>query len=361
MIPRKIPHLSNIGNLSIFAEEKNHSQSADSDVELKLISMGKVNGIFAGDIRGSVGKVTFRKANGQNLVSQKATQVANPRSKEQQVQRMKMYTVIKAYSLMKNICNHSFEGATGKNGNMSRFMKLNLPKLRTSMDASEVTINNAFLQMGQQNVIAPNDYQISEGSIECNVEATPLPVEIAGFTNEVQVVSVKMGAAYTRDKLEDITVKELHDLFGCEIGTQITICTISGYTVPNFAVSRYVFNVDKSQTKVFEAVGDGFNVSNDVLDMSKTKLTNGAKIGIITNTAAEGGSKKYLYLGVASDAGEEGVAAGIILSRKENGTWKRSTSTLSWTSAPEYADFVAKNAINSWKVGVNNYLNNAAI
>lgn len=323
--------------------------------------MGKVVGIFAGEIRGSVGKVTFRKSNGQNLVSQKVTQVANPRSEEQQVQRMKMYTVVKAYSFMKNICDHSFEGATGRNGNMSRFMKLNLPKLRASMNASELSINNAFLQMGQENVIAPNDYQISEGSLECKVIASPLPVEIDGFMNEVQVVTLKEGAAYTRDNLENITVKELHELFGCEIGTQITICTIGGFTDPVLAMSRYIFDVDKSESKVFEAVGDDFKVSNDVLDMNKTKLTNGARIGIYKDTSTEGQNKKYLYLGVASDAGEEGVAAAIILSSKENGTWKRSSSTLAWSSAPDYTDFVAKKAINSWKVGVKNYLNNAAI
>lgn len=323
--------------------------------------MGKVIGIFAGEIRGSVGKVTFRKTNGQNLVSQKVTQVANPRSEEQQVQRMKMYTVIKAYSLMKNICDHSFEGATGRNGNMSRFMKLNLPKLSASMNAHEITINNAFLQMGQQNVIAPNDYQISEGSLECNVEASPLTAEIEGTMNEVQVVTLKDGGVYTRAKLEDITVRELHELFGCEIGTQITICTIGGYTDPVFSMSRYIFDVDKSESKVFEAVGSDFKVSNTVLDMSKSKLSNIARIGIFKDTSTEGQNKQYLYLGVASDVGEEGVAAGIILSKKENGTWKRSTSTLQWTAAPDYTDFLAKKAINSWKVGVKNYLNNAAI
>lgn len=323
--------------------------------------MGKVVGIFAGEIRGSVGKVTFRKTNGQNLVSQKVAQVANPRSEEQQVQRMKMYTVVKAYSLMKNLCDHSFEGATGKNGNMSRFMKLNLPKLRASMNANELTINNAFLQMGQQNVIAPNDYQISEGSLECKVVASPFPAQIDGTMNEVQVVTLKDGGAYTRAKLEDITVRELHEVFGCEVGTQITICTIGGFTDPVFSMSRYIFDVDKSESKVFEAVGSDFKVSDAVLDMSKSKLTNRARIGIFKDTSAEGQNKQYLYLGVASDVGEEGVAAGIILSKKENGTWKRSTSTLQWSSAPDYTDFVAKKAINSWKVGVKNYLNNAAV
>lgn len=323
--------------------------------------MGKVVGIFAGEIRGSVGKVTFRKTNGQNLVSQKVTQVANPRSEEQQVQRMKMYTVVKAYSLMKNICDHSFEGATGRNGNMSRFMKLNLPKLRASMNATELTINEAFLPMGQQNMIAPNDYQISEGSLECKVIASPLPAQIDGTMNEVQIVVLKDGGAYTRDKLEDITVKELHEVFGCEIGTQITICTIGGYTDPVFSMSRYIFDVDKAESKVFEAVGADFKVSNSVLDMSKSKLTNRARIGIFKDTSSEGQNKQYLYLGVASDVGEEGVAAGIILSKKENGMWKRSTSTLQWTAAPDYTDFIAKKAINSWKVGVKNYLNNATV
>lgn len=323
--------------------------------------MGKVVGIFAGEIRGSVGKVTFRKANGENVVSQKVTQVANPRSEVQQIQRMKMYTVVKAYSLMKNICDHSFENARGRNGNMSMFVKKNVHSLWVSMLETEQEDGNCYLGMGEQNKIAPNNYQISEGSLQSNVAAFNVQINVNGNNSWMNVIGLK-GAEepYTRDNMQDITVKELHELFGCEIGTQITICSISGYTNPEFVYSRYVFNKDSADEKVFAQVGKVVKVSEDVLDMNNTKITNGAIIGVIRG-GETGAEKTYLWLGTQSGSGEEGVACGIILSSKENGAWKRSTATLTWTPDRSNTEFLPKNAIASWKVGSKRFLDNATV
>lgn len=323
--------------------------------------MGKVVGIFAGEIRGSVGKVTFRKANGKNVVSQKVAQVTNPRSMGQQVQRMKMYTVIKAYSLMKNICDHSFENAKGRNGNMSRFVKKNVNSLWVNMNETELERGNCYLGMGEQNKIAPNDYLISEGSLKNNVIPFMLPVNVNGNHSWMHVIGFKDSEdGYTRDNLQDITVKELHELFGCEIGTQITICSITGYTNPDFIYSRYVFDKAFAEEKVFATVGNVIKVSDNVLDMDNTKITNGAIIGIMKSGDA-GAQKSYLWLGTQSGSGEEGVACGIILSSKENGAWKRSTATLQWTPDRSNSDFLPKYKIDSWKVGTKNFLNNATV
>lgn len=323
--------------------------------------MGKVVGIFAGEIRGSVGKVTFRKANGENVVSQKVTQVANPRSMGQQVQRMKMYTVIKAYSLMKNICDHSFENAKGRNGNMSMFVKKNVNSLWVSMNETELEPGTCYLDMGEQNKIAPNNYLISEGSLQNNVVPYNVQINVNGNNSWMHVIGLKGSEdAYTRDNLQDITVKELHELFGCEIGTQITICSISGYTNPDFVYSRYVFDKDSAESKVFTTVGNLIKVSDDVLDMNNTKITNGAIIGIMKSGESPN-QKSYLWLGTQSGSGEEGVACSVILSSKENGAWKRSTATLQWTPDRSNTDFLPKNKIGSWKVGTKNFLNNATV
>lgn len=323
--------------------------------------MGKVVGIFAGEIRGSVGKVTFRKANGENVVSQKVTQVTNPRTMGQQVQRMKMYTVIKAYSLMKNICDHSFENAKGRSGNMSMFVKKNVNSLWMSMYQTQLEPGNCYLDMGEQNKIAPNNYLISEGSLQNNVVPVNMQINVNGDSSWIHVIGLKGSeGAYTRDNLQDITVKELHDLFGCEIGTQITICSISGYTNPVFNYSRYVFDKDSAEDKVFTTVGQQIKVSDDVLDMNNTKITNGAIIGIMKSGDSPN-QKSYLWLGTQSGSGEEGVACSVILSSKENGAWKRSTATLEWTLDRSNTDFLPKNKISSWKVGAKNFLNNATV
>lgn len=323
--------------------------------------MGKVEGIFAGEIRGSVGKVTFRKANGKNVVSQKVTQVANPRSMGQQMQRMKMYTVLKAYSLMKNICDHSFENAKGRNGNMSMFIRNNVSTMWFGMDETELEQGNCYLDMGEQNKIAPNAYQISEGSLKNNVEPANVQINVNGNNSWIHAISLKNSeTAYTRDNLEKITVKELHELFGCEIGTQITICSISGYTRPEFIYSRYVFLKESAEENVFSKVGNIIKVSDDVLDLYRSKITNGAIIGIIKDGEPTA-QKSYLWLGTQSGSGEEGVACGIILSSKENGVWKRSTAMLMWTPDRSNTEFLPKYKIASWKVGTNNFLDNATV
>lgn len=79
-----------------------------------LKNMGKVKGIFVGKICGSVGKVTFRCRSGENVVSQKIAQQTNPRTEAQQIQRMKMNTVVSAYSVLSKFCDHSFQNYNGK-------------------------------------------------------------------------------------------------------------------------------------------------------------------------------------------------------------------------------------------------------
>ena len=71
--------------------------------------MGKIEGIFATNISGKVGNVVFRKAGKQNIVSQRPASIKNPRTDMQQRQRAYIKTVSSAYSVLKPICDHSFE------------------------------------------------------------------------------------------------------------------------------------------------------------------------------------------------------------------------------------------------------------
>ena len=88
--------------------------------------MAVINGTFVTKLTGSVGNVTYRVSNGQNIASEKAVNVKNPRTYAQQLQRMRMTTISAAYSAMKAICDHSFEGYTYGSRNMNVFMSENL-------------------------------------------------------------------------------------------------------------------------------------------------------------------------------------------------------------------------------------------
>lgn len=56
--------------------------------------------------------------------------VKNPKTNAQTVQRILMKVVVMAYVMLKDICNHSFEGFTNGLQCMNKFKKLNLKYLR---------------------------------------------------------------------------------------------------------------------------------------------------------------------------------------------------------------------------------------
>ena len=87
--------------------------------------MGKIEGIFATNISGKVGNVVFRKNGKQNIVSQRPASVKNPRTDMQQRQRAYIKTVSSAYSVLRPICDHSFEGVAYGADSMNFFKKEN--------------------------------------------------------------------------------------------------------------------------------------------------------------------------------------------------------------------------------------------
>lgn len=328
--------------------------------------MGKVVGIFAGEITGSVGKVTFRRRNGENIVAQKMTQITNPRTEGQQVQRMKMYTCMKAYSYLKEICDHSFEGFSGKTDNMSRFMKLNLRMLTTDLSltsADEYDGTNCYLRKGVNNEMAQNDYIISDGSLRSNVYVktdSNWPEGESDVTRINLLANVNTGEFITQPDLINFTVANLHELIGCEIGSQITIVNIFSAKDPAMMLTRYVFKKESANKKVFTQVDENFEIDNTVLDEGSSNIGGGARMVCITNKKRADG-KYYLALDVPTLSTDPASASAFILSKKENGKWLRSTSSLTWQANEKDVKYLPFFALNSWNVGTNRYLNNATV
>lgn len=328
--------------------------------------MGKVVGIFAGEISGSVGKVTFRRSNGENVVAQKMTQITNPRTEGQQVQRMKMFTCMKAYSYLKAICDHSFEGDSGKTKNMSRFMKLNLSYLDADLSVStEDNINdrNVFLRKGENNVLAKNSYYLSEGSLYCNVYPKSDNKWTLQSGDESRLTLLADNATdefITKDGLQNITVAEFHKLIGCEIGTQMTIVQVTADENPQLYLTRYIFKQTSASEKVFKLENGQYGVDPGVLDEGSTEVQGDAVLNCVTNTK-RADSKYYLSIGAQTSVASPANASAFILSKKENGKWLRSASSLMWQEKSSDVSRLPKFALNSWGVGTNRFLNNATV
>lgn len=124
--------------------------------------MAKSKGFF-GLRSGSTKNFTFSELNGQQITKERVYKVKNPRTLQQMRQRMVMASVSAAYSYLKEICDHSFEGFGVGSPCMSEFMRLNLDALKTKAqnDKAEVAFN-AF----QDKNINPIPFMVSKGSLD---------------------------------------------------------------------------------------------------------------------------------------------------------------------------------------------------
>lgn len=123
--------------------------------------MAKSKGFF-GLRSGSTKNFTFSELNGQQITKERVYKVKNPRTLQQMRQRMVMATVSAAYSYLKEICDHSFEGLGVGSPCMSEFMRLNLDALKAkAQNDAAVIAFNAY----QDKNINPVPFMVSKGSL----------------------------------------------------------------------------------------------------------------------------------------------------------------------------------------------------
>lgn len=288
-------------------------------VDVKCIniqSMAVVNGIMGGSLSGSVGKVTFRKGvKGETIASQKAEKVHNPNTEDQAYQRMCMNTAMKAYSAMKEICNHSFEGVPYGQKTMSAFIRENLFGIQNGYSGISQVLNQGFTAKGIAGGVAPRPFLVSKGSIP--------PANISSLSG---------GGVSWKQFKSKMNVKE---------GDQLTLVAfISPYNFAStvdydeaaqipfkFVYSRYLFK-DTIADDLVIINGDQEYINNEALQ----EIEDPGDLNLVL-AKGEQFSAGYYHVDVkylASDIYVNGYAA--IVSRNVNGVWKRSLANLAWTN-----------------------------
>lgn len=150
--------------------------------------MGKGN-LFLGQGRGKMGDSVFYLKNGQQAFRVRRRQISNPNTSGMLVQRAIMATIMQAYSFGKSIFDHSFQGQKVGEGSQSKFMSVNLRKLRNAYFADVATMQDPgydptdligrFVTRGST-VPVGWTYQISEGTFKAPV-VTIMPGENAAM------------------------------------------------------------------------------------------------------------------------------------------------------------------------------------
>ena len=83
--------------------------------------------------------ITMKQSN-ENVGGSSNRHVKNPKTTAQTLQRVLMKVVSLAYTMLKLICNHSFEGVTNGSACMNMFKKVNLKHLRERAATLQQTV-----------------------------------------------------------------------------------------------------------------------------------------------------------------------------------------------------------------------------
>lgn len=255
--------------------------------------MAKSKGFF-GIRTGSTKNFTFSELHGEQITKERVSKVKNPRTISQMRQRMLMATIGAAYSYLKAIADHSFEGKTVGQQNMSEFMRLNLNKFRdAAQDSNAAYAMNAY----GDKLINPMRYILAKGSL-------PALPYVANTSNQIEL-------SYN---VEDVsTAEKVYDAMGIKKGDMLTFCWVIGNASLVAGVFKYTptqFNIVRLKADKSGAVAsphDAFSFESNHADLD-INIVFSDKVLKLTTTLANFGA--------------------VIQSRQNAGTWLRSDATM---------------------------------
>lgn len=255
--------------------------------------MAKSKGFF-GIRTGSTKNFTFSELHGEQITKERVSKVKNPRTISQMRQRMLMATIGAAYSYLKAIADHSFEGKTVGQMCMSEFMRLNLNKFRdAAQDSNAAYAMNAY----GDKLINPMRYILAKGSL-------PALPYVANTNNQIEL-------SYN---VEDVsTAEKVYNAMGIKKGDMLTFCWVVGNASLIEGVFKYTptqFNIVRLKADKSGAVAnphDAFSFESNHTDLD-INIVFSENVLKLTTTLANFGA--------------------VIQSRQNAGTWLRSDATM---------------------------------
>lgn len=312
--------------------------------------MAKGN-MLLGYSRGSVGDLTFYRRNAQQITRARARQVKNPKTLAQQMQRAIMRTAVGAYQVLKEICDHSFEGIAYGAESYSYFLKRNLAILRQlAAEGGENT--KSYLPYGFNGVVAM-PFLLSKGSLpSINVAA---PVQGSSGTS-----FAFGGGLPSQTSIGTITYEALANVLGAQIGDQVTFVLLpkrhdideSSAIAP--IISRLILSSAEgdSDQYVFDDTGKVDAETENERNENMNVITFNIQANVL-NANIPFSVEENTFIGGA-----------IILSRRNaDGSWLRSTASLKINNSERNGGYTLRQAsmvaANEIQTPSDWYLNNA--
>ncbi|MBR3776968.1 MAG: hypothetical protein IKL02_05165 [Kiritimatiellae bacterium] len=297
--------------------------------------MSKGN-LFLGYARGKVGDVVFSHQDGGQITRARNRSPKNPKSPLQTLQRICMNSSSKAYSVLQDICNHSFEGYAVGTPCQSEFMRLNVEKLRNKLayqiaypfdDVMREADAWNYNQKGDAVAVA-NEWIVSTGTLE-HMRVLTSPSSI--FRLYTPYKNLTASATY-QDVVEGL---------GLQRGDQLTFLVACQNTsssnpylrtlISGFTYARIILEPASGDmtTTFLTGSNDSWAVNSPNSSNEGTVLfgeLSGAQANILVNSVnhiAKQGDEATTQLWP--------ILGAVIASRRVGSRWLRSTQNLQWT------------------------------
>ena len=290
---------------------------------------------FFGLRTGSTKSLTFQVYRGAQITKDRVYRVSNPRTEAQMTQRALIPIVAAARSALKGLVDHSFEGVAYGEASLSEFSKQNLRAgaLKVTSYSPNGVSNPGFADLIVSNGSINVPYTIaateSQSSINVPGDLPPFKFPAADQGASADVI-FKYLESYARANNVAIIAPgtQLSFLTIYQSGT-VKVNTGSGtLDVPTsaFSLNRiYIPNGD-SDSENAKSINDQWKVSNAVVqdaNLAVLENSNGDKLSI-------GATGKFVISCQPKEtvANDNNCGLALILSRYENGVWKRSPSRI---------------------------------
>ena len=284
-------------------------------------------------VKGKLGNIVgYKGRSGKRLARIRQTEVKNPKTEGQVIQRMIISTAARAYSRMKGIVDHSFQGVQYGGMSQSYFLKRACEDVRNWV-AQTISITGEYPKdlrnpLLYRGLSYPKDLHqsgvgllISEGTI------ASVPAVLTTPTGDEDPVFDHFGNLVKTQGENEWTCKQVMNALGAQIGDQITIVGLSSNGV--FSASRYVIKSDATADELNESWPTS-DIDGGPFDETKSSLSS---LRLMITATGEG--LKPGKITVVDAQRPTGVlygldAAAIIISRKVGDVWQRSTQRLVW-------------------------------
>lgn len=273
--------------------------------------------------RGSTKSHTFSVVNGKQITKDRVEGGKNPRTYNQMAQRCLIATIGQAYSALKAIADHSFEGVTAGSQSMQKFISENLKKIKLAKEYDNGTFGfNKY----QENGLVPGCYVMSRGSLDdCAPDMSLVSINVA---SKQIVIDAALGAS-ADEIAADLGMKNFGDM--------ATLCVIfpkaNGFY--GFGAIRLTYKAG-SGADAFDVAWVG-DVKTATVAFASSKLT--ATITMVPDMKS------------GATVAEVGVCA--IASRYMDGKWLRSNAQFDIEDCePDFDE-----AIATYPIGQERFLN----